>query len=54
MKVLTVANQKGGVGKSTLCCHIAWAAQDEGKRVLVVDMDGQMNTTKTLTELELG
>lgn len=54
MKVLTVANQKGGVGKSTLCCHLAWAAQDAEQRVLVVDMDGQMNTTKTLTSLELG
>lgn len=52
MKILTVANQKGGVGKSTLCCHLAWSAIESGKRVLVVDMDGQMNTTFTLAKKE--
>lgn len=43
MKILTVANQKGGVGKTTLAFHIAHAAREKGKRVLVVDMDIQGN-----------
>jgi chromosome partitioning protein len=41
MKVLSVANQKGGVGKSTLTVHLAYAAMDAGMRVLLVDMDKQ-------------
>ena len=36
-KVITVVNQKGGVGKTTISCHLAWAAQEQGKSVLVVD-----------------
>lgn len=47
MKTLSVANQKGGVGKSTLAVHLAWYAQSLGLRVLVVDFDGQANSTKT-------
>ncbi|MEQ1545969.1 ParA family protein [Methyloglobulus sp.] len=41
MKVLSIANQKGGVGKSTLTVHLAYAATQLGKRVLLVDMDTQ-------------
>ena len=41
MKILAVANQKGGVGKSTLCVHLAYAAREAGLRVLLVDMDKQ-------------
>ena len=41
MKTITVANQKGGVGKSTLCLHLAHAARERGQRVLLVDMDKQ-------------
>lgn len=54
MKVLTVANQKGGVGKSALSVHIAWGAQQAGKRTLVVDFDGQGNTTATFTSEPTG
>lgn len=41
MKILSIANQKGGVGKSTLSVHIAYAAMEAGMRVLLVDMDKQ-------------
>lgn len=41
MKILAVANQKGGVGKSTLTVHLAYAAAEAGMRVLLVDMDKQ-------------
>jgi chromosome partitioning protein len=41
MKTLAVANQKGGVGKSTLTVHLAYAALEKGLRVLLVDMDKQ-------------
>jgi len=41
MRVLAVANQKGGVGKSTLTVHLAYAALEAGLRVLLVDMDKQ-------------
>ncbi|MGY2172119.1 ParA family protein [Pseudomonas gingeri] len=39
MKTTTVANQKGGVGKTTLEIHLAFMAAEQGQRVLVVDMD---------------
>lgn len=41
MKTLAVANQKGGVGKTTLSLHIAQYAAERGKRVLIVDLDPQ-------------
>lgn len=41
MKKLAVANQKGGVGKTTLSLHIAQYAAERGKRVLIVDLDPQ-------------
>ncbi|MGC3103741.1 ParA family protein [Pseudomonas aeruginosa] len=39
MKRTAVANQKGGVGKTTLEAHLACYAADQKKRVLVVDLD---------------
>jgi chromosome partitioning protein len=47
MKILSVANQKGGVGKSTLTAHLAYAALEAGQRVLLVDMDKQGNLSLT-------
>lgn len=41
MKILAVANQKGGVGKTTLSLHIAQYAARQGLRVLMVDLDNQ-------------
>ncbi|WP_295393264.1 ParA family protein [uncultured Thiodictyon sp.] len=50
MKTLTIANQKGGVGKSTLAVHLAWLALEQGRPVLMVDFDGQANSSRTFSE----
>lgn len=49
MKTLSFANQKGGVGKSTLTAHVAYAAHERGLRVLLVDMDKQGSLSLTFS-----
>lgn len=43
--VIALANQKGGVGKTTSCVNIASCAAAQGLRVLLIDSDPQGNTT---------
>ena len=47
-RIISVVNEKGGVGKTVTVINLAAALSLKGKNVLVVDMDPQLNATKGL------
>lgn len=54
MKIISIFNNKGGVGKTTLTHHLAHILADMGKKVLIIDLDPQCNISLyNLQESEL-
>lgn len=52
MKIIAVNIEKGGAGKTTISCHLAWHLADKGARILFLDLDRQRNATFALAEFE--
>lgn len=51
-KTIALMNEKGGVGKSSVTYSVAWCLAEQGKKVLIVDMDGQMASITYLSGVE--
>lgn len=49
MKTIAIAAQKGGAGKTTTALAVSAGLHDDGKKVLIIDLDNQCNTSMVLS-----
>jgi len=51
-QIITFINEKGGVGKSSVCFNTAWELANQGKNILIIDLDGQKANISFFTGVE--
>ena len=52
-KVIAVSNQKGGVGKTVSCVNLGIGLAQEGKKVLLIDGDMQLNLSLSFLDEDM-
>ncbi len=54
MKIVAIVNHKGGVGKTTTAVCLSGALVEQGKRILLIDLDPQASASKWLERDDTG